>query len=485
MLKKIIDSLKRNNPSQANTPVVSPAENTASHLTDKEFHDRLAQFSASQTELAERQAAADRLIAQTNLVIKLGTLLMAAGAGAYRVKTAMARLAAAVGIEKVQSQVGLTELALTAHTSGTFRTEIVEQRIVGVNADRIDALRVFLRDLQPGMIVEDLDRKLDEIAAKPHLYSRLQLALASGFGCAGFAFLNKGGVVECSVVLFAAFIGQYLRSILLGKRFNHVATWLACAVLSTSFYIAVVSVLLQTTIIDSSHQSGVISTILYLVPGFPLVTSILDLVRLDMLAGIARGFYVMTLMVSAGVATWAVVSVTNWSVEPTVHVPSNLVLLFVMNACATWIAAFCFAILFNSPLKVAFTAGLVGAILNPIRILLVHFGLPNQGLVALTALLVGLVASAIAAQTYFSRVSLSVPAVVIMIPGVPFYRAITALNQGSFETAMASVMEVTFVILAIGAGLGLARILTDRGWAFDQVNLRAAKLSPESIHTVR
>lgn len=459
-----------------------PLEETPSH---SDFSQCLASFQATQSELETRQAAADRLIAQTNLLIKVGTMLMAAGASAYRVKSALARVGAAIGVEKVQSQVALTELTLTAHASGTFRTEVVEQRIVGVNADRIDGLRQFLRDLRPGMLVEDLDKQLDVIAAKPHLYTRLQLAFASGFGCAGFAFLNKGGIVECSIVLIAAFLGQFLRSTMLRRRFNHVATWLSCAVISTSFYVVAVSFLLHYALIDTSHQAGVISTILFLVPGFPLVTSILDLVRLDMLAGIARGFYVMSLMISAGVATWLVVSITNWSVEPTAHVPSDPLVLFTLNAIATLIAAFCFAMLFNSPWKVALTAGILGALLNPVRIFLVSQGYPNQALVAATSLLVGLLASAIATQTFFSRVSLSVPAVVIMIPGVPFYRAITALNQGSFEGAMASVMEVSFVVLAIGAGLALARILTDRGWAYDLAVLPAVKLEATHVHKVR
>ena len=60
-----------------------------------------------------------------------------------------------------------------------------------------------------------------------------------------------------------------------------------------------------------------------------------------------------------------------------------------------------------------------------------------------------------------------------MIPGVPFYRAISALNDHTVDTrvavgeAAASIAEVLFVITAIGVGLALARIMTDRNWRHD------------------
>lgn len=450
-----------------------------------DLHARLDAFSFTEEELQRRRAIRERLAIQSGVVLKLGTMLMGAGAGSYRVKTSMARLATAIGIEKHQSQVSLTELTTTAYAAHTFRTELAEQRAVGVNADRIDELRRFVRDLRPGLLAEDAEAELDRIANKPHLYSRLQLALASGFGCAGFAFLNKGGWVECSVVLFAAFIGQYIRSRMLGKRFNHVATWMVCATVASSLYISAVMALMSAGLVDSTHQAGAVSAMLFLVPGFPLVTAILDLVRLDLIAGLTRGAYVLILMVSAGVAMWVVSSLFHWSVTPSAPPEIAPSLLIALNALATFIAAFCFALLFNSPWKVALTAATIGAVLNPVRIFAVTLGAPNQAMVGIACLLVGLVATAISAKTYFSRVTLSVPAVVIMIPGVPFYRAITALNMGQTVDAIASILEISFVILAIGVGLAISRMVTDRGWAFDSPTLPTTDLSPEMTTVVR
>lgn len=439
---------------------------------DRERQDiekRLASLSLTEEQTARRQHARERLVRQTGVVLKLGRMLMGAGAGAYRVKTSMARLAAAVGIDEFHSQVFFHEVTTTAFASGTFRTELAEQRAIGVNAARIDDLRALVRNLHPHMIAEDIDEKLDEIATRPALYSPMQLAIASGAGCACFGWLNKCGPIDCLAVLIAAFLGQALRVWLNRRKVNHAAVWMLCSILSCSIYVALVQALFVTGMVDDTHQAGIVSAILFLIPGFPLTTAILDLVRFDLVAGVMRGLYVLILMVSAGVGAWFVTSLFSW--EVTAAAPDlglSTLQLYGLNTAATFVAAFCFAVLFNCRPRVAACAALVGAALNPARILLNANGAPSQLMAGIMALLVGLTATAIALRTYYSRVSLSVPAVVIMIPGVPFYRAINALNDGSFMQALGSLTSISFVILAIGVGLAAARMLTDPGWTFEQ-----------------
>ena len=45
---------------------------------------------------------------------------------------------------------------------------------------------------------------------------------------------------------------------------------------------------------------------LFLVPGFPLVTGALDLAKLDFSAGVARTAYALMILISAGLSVWAV-----------------------------------------------------------------------------------------------------------------------------------------------------------------------------------
>ena len=416
-----------------------------------------------------RMAAHDRLAYQSRVVLRLGQMLLAAGAGSYRVKASMRTCAEAVGIEKHHAQVTFTEVVATAYANGTFRTELAEQRLLGVNADRIDRITNYLATIEgTQVLVEDVDKALDEIERVKPLYGWLANALASGLACAAFAFLNAGGWVECSVVAIAAFIGQFLRRQMLKRHMNHFGVWMVCGGVAASAYILCVYLAQKYMGIDPTHQAGFISALLFLVPGFPLVTGIIDLVRHDFAGGIQRIVYVAMLVVSAGVAVWSISKVFNWSVTPEYVVSLPAYIHFPLRFFTSFVAAFGFAMLFNSPPKVCAAAALIGAVINTGRIALaVELGMPVPAAVGLAALCAGLLAAAVAAKTRYSRVTLSVPAVVIMIPGVPLYRSLTYLNNGQTMEALEQLSTVLFTIVAIGIGLAISRMLTDRAWLME------------------
>ena len=416
-----------------------------------------------------RMAAHDRLAYQSRVVLRLGQMLLAAGAGSYRVKASMRTCAEAVGIEKHHAQVTFTEVVATAYANGTFRTELAEQRLLGVNADRIDRITNYLATIEgTQVLVEDVDKALDEIERVKPLYGWLANDLDSGLACAAFAFLNAGGWVECSVVAIAAFIGQFLRRQMLKRHMNHFGVWMVCGGVAASVYILCVYLAQKYMGIEPTHQAGFISALLFLVPGFPLVTGIIDLVRHDFAGGIQRIVYVAMLVVSAGVAVWRISKVFNWSVTPEYVVSLPAYIHFPLRFFTSFVAAFGFAMLFNSPPKVCAAAALIGAVINTGRIALaVELGMPVPAAVGLAALCAGLLAAAVAAKTRYSRVTLSVPAVVIMIPGVPLYRSLTYLNNGQTMEALEQLSTVLFTIVAIGIGLAISRMLTDRAWLME------------------
>lgn len=396
-------------------------------------------------------------------------MMLSAGGSSFRVKDAMAKLAKAVGIEEHHAQVTYTEIVTTAYANGTFRTELAEQRVMGVNADRIDIINNFIRNLPPRMLVEEADRRLDEISAKKPLYSDLVSAVIAGAACSAFCFLNKGGFIECLAVLFAAFFGQWLRRVLMKRHINHFGVWMVCAALASGIYIAIVAGMGYLELVDSTHEAGVVSAILFLIPGFPLVTSILDLIRHDFSAGISRGVYVAMLLISSAVAVWAVTALAGWSVDP---IDQGYVLppvvLLLGRAVATFIAAFGFAVLFNAPYSACTLAALNGAIINTARLTAQDAGLSWMPAVGLAALSAGLLAHFLSRHSTYSRVSLSVPAVVVMIPGVPLYRVITAMTNGQVSEVIGQTITILLVITSIGVGLAISRMLTDRNWLMEE-----------------
>ena len=422
----------------------------------------------------EPELDADRLMLQSAVVLRLGKLMLAAGAGSYRVKSSMAKAASAVGLDRHEATVTMTELVTSSFIGERFRTEACEVRRVGVNVDRLEALRRIVHDLRAHETVEQLDRKLDEVEGMHALYGAGANAAASGVACSGFCFLNQGGWIECLAVLVAAFVGQLVRRQMLKRSYQHFFTWMVCGVVASAAYMGIVSLLQTTGIAEGNHQGGIISAILFLIPGFPMVTSMLDLVRQDFSSALSRAAYVVVVMASAGMAVWTVTFIFHWEVDATdVAVPTGLV-LHVLRCFCSFIAAYGFAMLFNAGIKASLLAAVVGALANTGRLVVIdEFHVPWQLAVGLAAVTIGLLAQLFVSRASLSRVALSVPAVVIMIPGVPFYRAVSALNNQTVDANVAvgqaagNLAEVFFVITSIGVGLAIARIMTDHNWRHD------------------
>ena len=411
---------------------------------------------------------------QSDVVLHLGRLMLAAGAGSYRIKSSMARAASAVGLDRHEATVTMTEIVTSSYVGSRFRTEACEVRRVGVNVDRLEALRRIVHDLRAHETVEHLEAKLEQVEKMHARYNAFANAAASGVACAGFCFLNKGGWVECLTVLVAAFLGQFIRRQMLERHYQHFFTWLVCGVVASGTYMGIVTALNAAGVVAGNHQGGIISAILFLIPGFPMVTAMLDLFRQDFSSALSRSAYVLMVMAAAGVAVWTVTFIFRWDVAAASGTTLDGPLLYVLRCFCSFIAAYGFAMLFNAGVKASMLAAVVGALANTGRLLLIDvFHVPWQLAVGLAAVTIGLLAQLFVSRASLSRVALSVPAVVIMIPGVPFYRAISALNTLSVDKgvdvgdAATNLAEVFFVITAIGVGLALARIITDHNWRHD------------------
>ena len=72
--------------------------------------------------------------------MRLGSMLLESGTGSYRVKRAMHRAAVALGMDRHDASVSLTEIIATAHRGDNFRTVMREVYRVRVDAARISAL---------------------------------------------------------------------------------------------------------------------------------------------------------------------------------------------------------------------------------------------------------------------------------------------------------------------------------------------------------
>ena len=410
------------------------------------------------------------LIRQSHIVHRTGRAALAAGHGSYRVKAHMERVGKAVGLDQVKAHVALTEVTTTVMRDNMFRTEVSEVRTVGINADRLSELEAYIGSLPATVPPDEIDAEITRIVNKPHLYSPILNALAAGWACGAFAFLNGGGPIECLFALISASVGQYWRRNLIRRGINQVGVTMLVAAIVCVVYLTLAWVSDLVWGGYGQHIAGYVSALLFLIPGFPLVTSALDLFRLDFSAGISRLFYGIMILGSAAVSLWLVSLMAGLEPQPMMAAALPGPVHWALVAAASFLAVLGFAVIYNSPWKMALGAAVIGMICNVLRIALINEGhwMP-QAAAAAAALLVGLLARMIATPIGVPRLTVSVPAVVIMVPGIAAYQAVFEANAGNLSEAMAYAVTATFVVLALAVGLGVARMLTDREWTFEQI----------------
>lgn len=410
------------------------------------------------------------LIRRSGVVLRVGRLSLSSGTGSYRVKASMARVARALGIERHEAHVTLTEITTTSHRGASFRTEVTEVRSIGINVDRLAALeRLAGRlDATGRATVDEVSASLDRLEARPPLYPLVLNALWAAIACAAFSFLNSGGVIEVLGVFLGAFLGQALRRTMVHRRFNPFATTMVCALVACLGYLAFVSLLELVGVTGVPHEAGYVSAVLFLIPGFPLVTGFLDLAKMDFSAGVARLTYALMVLTSAALAVWALSLVVGLTPDPPTAPALEPGALLALRFVASFVGVLGFALMFNSPWRIALAAAVIGMVANVPRLYLVGADVPPQVAAALAALLVGLVTAAVAPRLDVPRITVYVPAVTIMVPGVLAYQSVFHISNGDTVEALAAGVEAALVVASLAIGLAIARMLTDRTWAYDR-----------------
>ena len=76
----------------------------------------------------------------------------------------------------------------------------------------------------------------------------------------------------------------------------------------------------------------------------------------------------------------------------------------------------------------------------------------------------GILASLLKKYVGYPRISITVPSIVIMVPGLYLYKAFYNLGVMSLETSASWLASALLIILALPLGLIFARIITDRSF---------------------
>ena len=409
------------------------------------------------------------LTEKASIVGRVGIMLLSCGTGAWRVRSSMNTLAEEMNIT-CTADVGLMSIEYTCFDGEDGFTQSLCLTNTGVNTSKLNRLETFIRNFEKEgryMSGEQLHVFLDNIEKVHGLYSPQALGLAAAIACCGFTFLLGGGPIE----MFCAFLGAGIGNFIRCKLSKHHLTLFLCIVSSVSVACLVYAGMLKIGEvlfgISIQHEAGYICAMLFIIPGFPFITSGIDLAKLDMRSGIERLTYAVIIVLVATMAAWIMALILHLQPVDFIKISLPLAGWIIFRLLASFCGVFGFSIMFNSPIRLAAVAAVIGAIANTLRLEIVDFlGFPPAVAAFIGSLTAGLLASLIKNKVGYPRISVTVPSIVIMVPGLYLYRGIYNLGSMSLSVAASWLAAAMLIILALPLGLIFARILTDRTFRY-------------------
>lgn len=409
------------------------------------------------------------LTEKATLIGRVGLMLLSCGTGAWRVRSSMNTLAIQLGLT-CTANIGLLSIDYTCFDGENCFTQSICLNNTGVNTYKLNYLERFIHDFPTigiQLTGEQLHSRLDRIEKLGGLYKPCMLGLAAALACGAFTFLLGGGLPEIICAFLGAGAGNYVRSKLLGKKFTLflcIVTSVALGCITYTVALRLAELLLS---ISPQHQAGYICAMLFIIPGFPFITSGIDFAKLDFRSGLERLAYAIIITVVATITAWATALALNLQPVEFPDLTLSVSIHLVLRLIASFCGVFGFSIMFNSPVSMAASAAVVGAIANTLRLELVDLvNCPPSIAAFIGALTAGLLASLINRKLGYPRISLTVPSIVIMVPGLFLYRAVYNLGAMSLSTSTSYFASAMLIILALPLGLIFARIITDKSFRY-------------------
>jgi uncharacterized membrane protein YjjP (DUF1212 family) len=406
------------------------------------------------------------LASALDALLRFGALMLRSGEAAFRVREDMVLLAPRLGIERFSMLVTLTTLTASGWRGSEQRTLVQHVGPLGINAARLGALERLVRNCPASLGPAELSVRLEQIERETPQHPIATVALGVGVASASFAWLNDGNALEMLAAFGAGLGGQALRSLMLGRRLNQYVVAAVCGIAAAGLY-SIAATALTAAGLALGHGIGLIAAALFLVPGFPLVAALLDLLQDQIPAALARLAYGLVLLTCAAVGLGSVASLVDFSVHAVQPPQLGLTATLLLRAVASFLGGMGFAVLYNATWRTALSVGVLALAGNELRLALQDAGIGQAPATFSGALCVGLLASLAQRHLRERRIELTVPGIIIMVPGSAALQSFVLFSRGDTLGGLQAGVTAVFVVGAMALGLAVARFASERKWLFE------------------
>jgi uncharacterized membrane protein YjjP (DUF1212 family) len=219
------------------------------------------------------------------MLLDIGALLMSAGASTARVRNTVNRISETFGY---QADMFITHraLMLTVHNEGNSNYFSSVKRISphGINFKLVSGIsRMSWRIVEEKWDIKQIRNDLDRLMTLPH-YPRWLVLFMIGISGVSFCRLFGGGIYEMLVTFVSTIIGLIVRQESLKKNFNpYLCVYFAAL---TASLLSGISIKLA---IGSAPELAFTASVLFLIPGVPLINMFSDMMDGNLMNGLIRG----------------------------------------------------------------------------------------------------------------------------------------------------------------------------------------------------
>lgn len=231
----------------------------------------------------------------TRLCVRCGLLLMQYGAESATVVDLCKRLGEALGLASVECSIAFNGITVTTIYNHRCITTLRASTTQAINVSIIIQIQQLVLDLERMPLTSTLEHATHRFDSLDRsTYPPVLVGLMVGVSCACFAYLAGGDRAVVGVTWVAGMTGFAVRHWLMQNHFNPFVT-----ALITAFFTSMFASLALLANIGNDPHIAVASSVLLLIPSFPLINSLSDMLKSYMNIGIGRFMFVILLTLSA------------------------------------------------------------------------------------------------------------------------------------------------------------------------------------------
>lgn len=232
----------------------------------------------------------------TRLCVRCALLLMQFGAESAMVMDLSKRLGIALGVGSVECALSFNAVTITTISSGRCITTARDTVSQGINVNILVQIQRIVNHVETEAYHEDQLTHVQSLfdGLDRGVYPAWVVAFFVGMSCACFAYLNGGSLTITAITFVAGATAMGMRLFLSRLHFNPFVV-----VIITAFVASLIGAIAYYVSTSTDADIGVASSVLLLVPSFPIINALSDILKGYTNMGVGRWTYASMLTLSA------------------------------------------------------------------------------------------------------------------------------------------------------------------------------------------